>query len=306
MALTMLTPPADPAREYQRLRDAGAAAVESGRYEEALALFDGALEQALALEDPVLVDRAFCNRATVVIFLDRVENEIPELRAILMRNQDAENSRLAAHHVSEHFEAQKAFKKALFYARIALERSEALDRKDWIASSHNRIGNILMAESYFDEACAEYEKALAHSDQMAPVWRARIHDNVGYCRILQSRYDEGFRLLYKSLQTLRRFDAQRFLISTHLDLCFAHLEVGRWRDARRHGEASLKRAQQFNEIDSIKNSLYLLGQTASMAGEGDASARAYFSQLQDYFPGAPFLTDFLLSIDVRKIINLKA
>lgn len=306
MALTMLDRAADPAQEYQRFRDAGAHAVEGGRYEEALELFESALGLARQMGDPVLADRAYCNCATVVIFLRRVDGEIQGLRTILTRNQDTENSRLAAHHIAQYFEIQKSFKKALFYARVALDRSELLERRDWIASSHNRIGNILMAESYFDEACAEYEKALTLSDAMAPVWRARILDNVGYCRVLQKRYHEGFSLLYESLRTLRRFDAQRFLISTHLDLCLAHLEVGRLADARRNGEAALVRAEHFGDTDATKNCLYLLGQTASLAKGGERAARLYFAKLQHYFPDAPFLTDFLLSIDVRKMINLKA
>jgi phosphoglucomutase len=40
----------------------------------------------------------------------------------------------------------------LFYARIALERAEALGRQDWVASTHNHIGNVLLAESFVDEA----------------------------------------------------------------------------------------------------------------------------------------------------------
>ncbi len=304
MALTMLSKPADPVVEYQRLRDAGAHAVESGRYEEALPLFESALELAHSIGDSILVDRAFCNRATVAIALQRVDGEISELRSILMRDQDAENSRLSAYHIAWYFMSQKAFKKALFYARIALDRSVTLDRQEWIASSHNRIGNILIAESYFDEACTEYEKALALSNTMSPVDKARILDNIGYCRIIDKRYSEGFELLYRSLRTLRRFDAECYLV--HLDLCLAHLEVGRWRDAQCHGEAALVRARQLGQADVIKNSLYLLGQTASMSGAGKEAACAYFAQLQSYFPDAPFLTEFLLSIDVRKMINLKA
>ncbi len=304
MALPLLSKPADPSHEYQRLRDAGAQAADKGCFEEALPLFESALEVAHSTGDSILVDRAFCNRATVAIALQRVGNEISELRSILMRDQDAENSRLSAYHIAWYFMSQKAFKKALFYARIALDRSITLGRREWIASSHNRIGNILIAESYFEDACSEYEKALALSDTMSPADKARILDNIGYCRIIDKQYSEGFELLYRSLRTLRQVNAECYLV--HLDLCLAHLEVGRWRDAQSHGEVALARAQQLGRADVIKNCLYLLGQTASMSGAGKEAACAYFAQLQDYFPDAPFLTEFLLSIDVRKMINLKA
>lgn len=308
MALPMLSKPvnpmADPMAQYLRLRDAGALAAEKGSYEEALPFFESALDLAQSIGDSILVDRAFCNRATVAIALGTVGEEISELRAILMRDQDGENSRLCAYHIAWYFMSRKSFKKALFYARIALDRSILLNRREWVASSHNRIGNVLIAESYFDEACTEYDKALALSDTMSPVDKARLLDNIGYCRIIEKRYSEGFELLYRSLRTLRRFDAECYLV--HLDLCLAHLEVGRWRDARCHGETALTRARQLGRADVIKNSLYLLGQTASMSGAGTQAAGAYFAQLQDYFPNAPFLTEFLLSIDVRKMINLKA
>jgi tetratricopeptide (TPR) repeat protein len=49
----------------------------------------------------------------------------------------------------------------LFYARIALDRSQVLESVDWLASSRNQIGNFLLAESRFDQALHEYEEALA-------------------------------------------------------------------------------------------------------------------------------------------------
>jgi Tfp pilus assembly protein PilF len=89
-----------------------------------------------------------------------------------------------------------------------------------------------------------------------------------------------------------------------LDLCFAHLELRRFADAWRHGHRALALGPTAGG-DTEKNALYLLGEVANLAGD-DQRAQDYFSRLQRFYPDAPFLTDFLLAIDVRKVINLKA
>ena len=71
------------------------------------------------------------------------------------------------------------------------------------------------------------------------------------------------------------------------------------------GRFALEGAREFDLLDSEKNALYLLGQSASLAGDLDA-ARSYFGELEAHFPGTPYLTDFLLAVDVRQLINLKA
>lgn len=291
---------------FEDLRRRGQQAVDAGQLEEALALFDGALARAHELDDERLIDLAVCNRAAVAIVLGDGERELPRLREILVRNGDPVSCRLAAYNIARHYELAKSYKKAFFYARIARDRAEQQGRQEWIASSHNLIGNILLAESHLEEACAEFEKALELMPAAPMIWRARILDNLGYCRVLQRRYDEGYALLYESLAVLRRNRAERYQISTRLDLCFAHLETGRYGHARRHGLLALRTAEELGEQDSIKNALYLLGEAANLSGDPQ-TARQYFIRLQrDFYPEASYLTGFLLAVDVRKLINLHA
>lgn len=293
-------------RAFEELRDLGETAVEAGHLEEAEVLFEQALAWAREHGEPWQIDLGICNRAAVQIELERGDSELPSLREILMGNANSYNCRLAAYNISRHYELTKQFKKSLFYARIALERSEALGRRDWIASSHNRIGNVLLGESFIEEACQRYEKALALMPEDRGVWRARILDNVGYCRILQRRYTEGYRLLYESLRVLRRFRSERYLVSTLLDLSFAHIETAHYENARRRAEAALRLADQTDQPDSVKNALYLLGEAAHLSGDMEA-AEDYFTRLQqDFFPGALYLPSFLMTVDIRKMINLHA
>ena len=291
---------------FEDLKTQGAQAVEAGRLEDAKSLFEEALAWAREHGDPRQIDLAVCNRAAAAIELGDGEGELPRLREILVRNANPVSCRVAAYNIARYYELIKSFKKALFYARIARERSEQLGRRDWLASSHNLIGNTLLAESFVEEACEEYEKALDFMPGEPSAARARILDNLGYCRVLQGRHDEGYTLLYESLRLLRRFQAERYEISTRLDLCFAHLETGRYRHAWNQGRAALDLAERMGETDSIKNALYLLGEVENLRGHLDR-ARFYFGRLQrDFFPEASYLPGFLLAVDVRKLVNLHA
>jgi len=295
-----------PPAEFEDLNRRGHEAAEAGRLEEALRLFDEMVEWARQHAAGELLDLALCNRAAVAVVLGRGETELPLLRKILLRSEDPINGRLAAYNIARHYELTRSHKKAFFYARIARERAEQQGRNDWVASSHNLIGNVLLAESFVEEAVREYERALELMPGELSVWQARILDNLGYCRVLQHRYPEGYSLLYRSLELLRRFGAERYLISTHIDLCFAHLETGRYRHARRHGARALALAERLGDGDGLKNALYLLGEAANLSGDVIGACR-FFSRLQrEFFPEVNYLPGFLLAVDVRKLVNLHA
>jgi hypothetical protein len=291
---------------FEELRSSGERAVHAGQLEIAEAFFRQAVEWAGQHGEQWQVDLGVCNRAAVAIELGHGEGEVPRLREILVRNLDPLTCQLAAYNISRYYELTKNYKKSLFYARIALDRAGILGRREWLASSHNLIGNTLLAESFIEGACAEYENALELISPEPSAARGQILDNLGYCRILQGRYDEGYRLLYESLRLLQRFGARRYEISVRLDLCFAHLETGRYRLSRRQGTAALALAESVGERDSIKNALYLLGEVANLSGNSEM-ARGYFGRLHlEFFPEAGYLPEFLLAVDIRKLVNLHA
>lgn len=292
---------------FEDLRARGARAVEAGRFEEAETLLSRALAIAQEAGDSHLIDLAFCNRAAVAIETGQGAAELPRSREILMRNADPVSCRLSAYNIGRFYELQRSYKKALFYARIALERSQLLGRRDWLASSHNLIGNTLLAESHVEQATHEYELALELLPAEPSLDRAMVLDNLGYCRVLQGRYRDGFTLLYDSLRRLRRFRAEDETEAiVRLDLCFAHLEIGRCSHALRHGLRALRIAEGLSNPLPLKNALYLLGQAESLHGR-PATARGYFTRLQrQFFADASYLPRFLLAVDVRKLVNLHA
>lgn len=292
---------------YRELHRQGREAVAAARWQKALPLFEKAWEWAREHGDRTLVDRAFCNRASVLISLGHGEEVIATLREILMRNADQVNARLAAYNISRIYEHRKEPKKGLFYARIAHVHAQKIEdvERSWIASDHNQMGNFLVADSRFEEAIAEYRKALAADPEATAIRRAFVEQNMGYCYLVLGSHRMGFELLFRSLRTFRHHGVRHQRMHTHLDVCFGYLEIGRYERARQHGLAALELAREFEDADCLKKALYLLGEAENLLGYAD-NAKGYFDQLQEYFPDTPFVSDFLLAIDVRKMINLRA
>jgi tetratricopeptide (TPR) repeat protein len=290
---------------FEKFREVWQRSIEVGRLEEAGDIIQHALAWTNDHGDQRLIDSAVCAMAAVAIQLGRGDAELPRLREILLRNGDAVNCRLAAINISIHYQFVRNYKKSLFYARIAYTRAMQLGRADLIAFSRNQLGNALLGESFVDQACQEYEAAVGLISEPG-VWRARILNNLGYCRVLQNRFAEGYSCLYESLRLLRHFAAERYQVLPLLDLCFAHLETERYSHARRHGIAAFVLAEKMGDVEAMKNALYLLGETANLSGDTER-ASGYFTRLQrDYFPDSPYLPGFLLAVDVRKLVNLHA
>jgi tetratricopeptide (TPR) repeat protein len=293
-------------RQFEELKAAWQAEVEAGRLQEALELIGRALEWAESTGDVRKVDATLCARAAITIHLGRGEEELPKLREILLRSSDIGNARLASYHLSIYYQFAENYKKSLFYARLALDRSKLMGRQDWLASSYNQLGNALLGENYIDQAFAEYERSLSLMPPDAMVWRSSILNNLGYCHLLQGNFNEGFVMLRDSLRLARRAENQVYQILPHLDLAYAHLERGRYRDAHRHATSALALAERLGERHAIRNALYLLGETANMDRD-ENGAWEYFSRLHsEFYPEFNGLPQFLMAVDVRKLVNLHA
>lgn len=290
---------------YEALRAKAVACLRQGRLGAAEAYYREALGVAREIGDADLADRAYCNLVAVRIGRHEDPEALPRLRQILTRNGDAGNCSLAAYNLARAYEHRRDYKKGLFYARIALERFKSLQRDDseWLAMALNQLGNLLVAESFFHEAIGHYREALGLEPSPPLTLRAMISQNIGYCLVMTDRPTEGLSLIFKSRHVLRR--NPQMVPQLHLDIALAHLELGRYRDARRHGEKALRAAKREGRAEEIKNALFVVGEAANLEGDEDL-ARHYFDLLQEYFPGTPFVSDFLLATDVRQLVNLRA
>ncbi len=293
------------AAEFQAARARWVELFEAGEFERALALVEEALPWAAASGDAVLYDRARCNRAAIALELGRGGDFAPLLREVLMRNEDAENSFLAAYTLARHYELRKESKKGLFYAQLASDRAEALDAARR-ASSRNHIANLLVAESRFAEAAEIYRQALAMLPSRHELRGAVIAYNLGYCEVMVGRVREGLGELYASLRALLGLGAARHEMKARLDLAFALLEAGEAGHAERHAARAERLAERFADQEARKNALYLRGAAAQARGDRFA-ARRHFERLQaGFYPDAEYLPELLSQVDVRSLVNLKA
>lgn len=292
--------------EFEELRAAGKQATDDGRLDEALGLYRACAERAEALGDRDLADLAFCNCCAIQISLGATEGLIRGLRDILSRSTDHLNRLVAAYNLARIYELRNDSRKGLLYSRIARGEQQKADAASayWEANLHNQAGSFLLLESRFEEAAQEYRRALAvdagaSESRLAVSWL-----NLGYCCLMLGDNRQGFELLYRSLRVHRRSEVVKHQVLAHLDLCYGLMEVGRHRPARRHASRALALAERIGDSSSLKNALYLLGEAEHLLGN-DVAARACFDRLQALFPDAPYLSDLLMAVDLRQMLNLR-
>ncbi len=301
--------------DFATLRDRARELVAKGSYRQASGVYRAAVEIATVAGETDLADEGLCGWSAAETELGNGTTVTPELRRILLGSRVDHNCCLAAYTLARAHELQGQTKKALFYARIVRDRAAHVQRSGLIGIAHNLMGNLLIADGREAEAAAEYRTALRRSDSAPAFWKALAEGNLGYCLVIgaskakyrgQARLREGLRLIYRSLRTFRRERAEVDMALSHLDLCFAHMELRRFASATRHGQRALELAERHENPDLVKNCLYLLGQTARLEGDVEAARRFFREIEQRFYPERTELTDMLVAFDLRKIVNLRA
>ena len=288
------------------LRARARAAYRRGELAAAERLYESARLLAHQCGDQPLEDLCACSRAGLAIEQERGDAEVPALRSLLLRNPAPFTGFLAAYWIARHYELKKDSPKALFYSHAALKRARAVNEPEPIAGALNLVGNALLAQGYFAEAGARFEAALEAAGAADPLAAALFRINLGYCQVLTGEPVLGLVNLLQSVRCLRRLDAGRYLAQAHLDSSYAYLEIGRPAAARRHGRRASELAIELGWTTGQKNALYLLGQGARLDGDAEA-ARAHFASLQaNFYPRQPYLPDFLMTADIRALVNLHA
>ena len=306
---------ADTTGDFETLRERAREFVAKGSYQDAATVYQRAIEVATAAGEADLADEAFCGWGAAETELGKSAEVMPELRRILLDSPVDHNRCLAAYTLARGHELEGQIKKALFYARLFRDRAEYVQRSGLPSLAQNLLGNLLVAEGREDEAATCYRAALRLSETTSPTWTASAEGNLGYCLVVQAagsstprraRFREGLKLLYRSLRTFRRERAEWDVALSHLDLCFAHLELKRTASAKRHAATALELAERVDDRDMVKNCLYLLGQAAMLEGDTEA-ARESFSDLERrFYPQRTGLSEVLMGVDLRQVVNLRA
>ena len=294
-------------KPLEALRQEIREAVAAGRLDSALELAGQALALAQAGEDQAEVDRLCLTRGAIQVARGEGAEAVQEMRRILMRSSDRGNRFNAAYAISQHHERIGDIERGRFYANTALSYAEAWDDPAAIAKAHNQIANLELLGSYFEEAAASYEKALALLENEVTIESAILLSNLGYCHTVIGRYDRAFRELTRSADMLGYLEASRWQHLPLLGLAYAYLEIERFELAVEHARRALELAEAaLYQDNQVKNALYLLGEASKLAGE-EEEAYEHFTHLQQrFYPDQPLIVDVLLATDIRKLINLMA
>lgn len=292
---------------YQHLRSESEKLVEQGRLQVALDYLQQAAEVADEIGDEELSAMARCNVAFVAIALGETRGYIGDLRSVLMRNFGAETSFAAAYNLSCAYENLKEYKKSLFYGRIARDRAEAAQSDELLAKSLNQIGNGLVGNSYFQQAVHHYHRSIALMPSRRDGMSMLTRINGAYCLIVLGQTHEGMGQLFSALRWLKnREQLPVYQTWAHIFLCCGYLELGRVRRAWLHGMRAKALAESTGESNTLKSSLFMLGEVERFAGDTGASYE-WFAELQRrFYPDDPAMPDLLSVVGVTRVVNLRA
>lgn len=292
---------------YLRLTALGQKAFSRGHLEWALRLFTAAEEEAKKTGDRDLADRAFCNRCVVLLELDRLDGSVGQLKNVLMRSRDPFTSWMAAYYTAQVYEAEGKLDRALAYARRARELAESCGDERTLFHSANQHGVFALRQSQFPEAAASFSLALELAPKVGvdALSLAIARDNLGYCLMCMGQSQEGLALCEDAAASLETLGSRQYLAEVYQDLCYGHLQLGHFGQARECGEKALALAREFSQEDIERAVVMLLADAALDAGD-ETIAAFYLRQLSQFYPDFRGMESFLRAFNVREVINLKA
>jgi len=301
----------DPAALRSRsegLRSEALGYLENGEFASSLLRYDEALDAARQTGDATFVDWIYACRAAAAAETGSAENELVELKRILLRGRNDQTAFRAAYTAARIYELKRDFRKAAFYARLARQHAAEIGDPLLVAGAESTQGTVLAVDSRFEEAAECYRRALevsAPPASVSQIHRAVWQDNLGYCLLALDRTSEGLSLVHEALDTLEAAGATPHTVYPLMDLCFGYLKGDRYEEARYFGEACLERAPLRGDESVERNVLYLLGEASHLGGDEDA-ARDYFDRLASLYPDFRNLRAYLEVFDFRNVINLRS
>jgi tetratricopeptide (TPR) repeat protein len=295
---------------YDELLRRAERAVGTDDFERATALFAEAESVAREMGEVDLADRAFCNRCSILVELDRGADQIPKLKEILLRSSDTRNRFLAAYCTGVAYFISDDFERADGYARRATMLARELDDETFEGRSLNLVGTLAARDSRFDEAEEAFSRCLeAHRDDggYQRVMAAQVEDNLGYVMMCTDRLDDGIRRCENARRVLEEMGAEHYLYEVLQDLCYGYVLSDDLESAFRCGSAALELAIEHNDQQIAKNCLFLLSEIAVRRGD-TFGARRYLHELTAYYPEAGIseeIIDVFLATDLTTVVNLR-
>ena len=284
----------------EELRLEALSRVRLGDYEDALAIYDAAL--ALATDETAR-ELITINKADAMIALERSGAEVNELPRVIMRRRSPRHVYLAAYALQYKYRLENDLKRVMFYGQLALRTAEEANEPAWRRIVLLELGNIYELDSQIQTAIECFEESLAIGEESRhnrdkDLSHAYAVENLGYCKLLQGKIEEGLAYLHEALEMLADPIGRAEAL---VDLCFGYLEHGDYARARSYGESALEIAKDTRQV---RNAHYLLGEACFKAGDADA-ASFHFDELARFYPQFRNLKNLLFAIDLRSMVNLK-
>lgn len=285
--------------------------IRHGRMASAVELAGEAVELAREHGGRDDLDRAICNRASLLVAQGAGTEAVAPLREILMRSPNAAIKLQAADCVAGHHAHLGQVERALFYARLAVDFAEKTGEVEAEIKTRNNLGQLSLADSRFDDARGCFRECLELMDRdpgaHRPEQRSLGLSNLAYCETLLGDTQAGFRHAFRSLRITVREDVGIWEMYPRLVLGHLYLEIGRYDRAAQHARRGLALAETTpSNAEWIKNGLYLAGEADKLRGRVQ-EAYATFSDLQmRFYPDQPFIVSLLMTTDIRGMINLMA
>jgi len=295
---------------FDELLRLGEQAVGADQFERAAEIFADAESVAREMGDIDLADRAFCNRCSVLVELDRGADQIPKLKEILLRSSDTRNQFLAAYCTGVAYYISEDLERAASYARRATGLAHELGDQNLERRSLNLVGTLAARDSRFDEAEEAFRLCLdAHRgvDGYQRVMAAQVEDNLGYVMMCTNRLAEGIRCCEAARAVLETMGAEHYLHEVLQDLCYGYVLADELDQAFTNGERALELAIEHNDQQIAKNCLFLLSEIAVRRGD-TFGARRYLHELTAYYPEAGIseeIIDVFLATDLTTVVNLR-
>ena len=295
---------------YDELLRLGERAVADNDFESAVDLFTEAESVAREGGEVDLADRAFCNRCSILVELDRGADQIPKLKEILLSSNDTRNRFLAAYCTGVAYFISEDLERADNYARRATGLARDLGDQALEGRSLNLVGTLAARDSRFDEAEEAFNRCLdAHQecDGYQRTMAAQVEDNLGYVMLCTDRLDEGIRHCEAARAILKDAGAEHYLYEVLQDLCYGYVLVDDLEKAFDCGTEALELAIEHEDQQIAKNCLFLLSEIAVRRGDA-FGARRYLHELTAYYPEAGIseeIIDVVLATDLTTVVNLR-
>jgi tetratricopeptide (TPR) repeat protein len=284
----------------EELRLEALSRVRLGDYEEALSIYDAAL--SLATDEDVR-ELISINKADAMIALERTGPEVNELPRVIMRRRSTRHVYLAAYALQYKYRLENDLKRAMFYGQLALRTAEEANEPAWRRIVLLELGNICELDSQIATAVECFEESLAIGEESREnrdrdLSHAYAIENLGYCKLLQGKLDDGLAYVHEALGMLSDPIGRA---EAYVDLCYGYVERGDYAQAQIYGEAALEIAKDPRQV---RNAHYLLGEACYKAGDTEG-ATYHFDELAKFYPQFRNLKNLLFAIDLRSMVNLK-